>query len=174
MRIIFLDIDGVLNDLNFDSSNPGKFFRPEAVQTLADIVHQTGAKIVLSSTWKHIKDCSKEKYPDAFRQWQQLINTLAVYNLEIFDTTPNINTNRPLEISEWLKTHDDISSWVSIEDDFPPKDYAKYGYENHLFRTEYFVPPNYIGGLKTEHIPQILQMFEEQEQGGHENYGEKV
>lgn len=162
MRIIFLDIDGVLNDINLEK---GKLFRQKAVQVLADIVHQSDATIVLSSTWKRIKDYSEEKYPDAYHMWQELVNTLAQYGMEIFDVTPDRKGDRPLEIVEWLKIHENlnISSWVSIDDDFSLEDYAKYGVEDHLFRTHFFVCKDDIGGLVPEHIPKILRMFEEHE-----------
>ena len=58
--IIFLDIDGVLNTeqwhLNEGQNAPqdqyGDAFDPEAVANLALIIAETGAEIVLSSTWK--------------------------------------------------------------------------------------------------------------------------
>ena len=68
MRIIFLDIDGVLNSEEwFDSEEyiSNKYIEingmscnneinEEFVKNLKDIVEHTGAEIVLCSTWRHI------------------------------------------------------------------------------------------------------------------------
>ena len=62
-KIIFIDIDGVLNterhheycdknDLN-NSDDYGYLFDPMAVKNLARIVNETGADIVISSSWKY-------------------------------------------------------------------------------------------------------------------------
>lgn len=52
MKIIFLDIDGVLN-VNFNGRDKyGRIFHPNFVDNLRDIINRTGAKIVISSTWK--------------------------------------------------------------------------------------------------------------------------
>ena len=48
VKVIFLDVDGVLNHNETD----GKF-EDDCVKALKDIVHRTGAKIVLSSTWRY-------------------------------------------------------------------------------------------------------------------------
>lgn len=52
MKVIFLDIDGVLN-VGFNGKDEyGHLFYPEFVDNLARIVRETGAKIVISSTWR--------------------------------------------------------------------------------------------------------------------------
>ncbi|CAL9975594.1 hypothetical protein VPHK567_0197 [Vibrio phage K567] len=61
MKIIFLDIDGVLNnaldaDEHKDVELRGEyqgFYSPRCVLLLNEIVQKTNAKIVLSSTWRH-------------------------------------------------------------------------------------------------------------------------
>lgn len=47
MKIIFLDIDGVLN-----RHGDGKDFEPECVANLNRVLTATGAKLVISSTWR--------------------------------------------------------------------------------------------------------------------------
>jgi hypothetical protein len=58
MKILFLDIDGVLC-INFTKGTPhrntdkyGDYFDPLCVQSLKQIIDQTGASIVISSTWR--------------------------------------------------------------------------------------------------------------------------
>lgn len=54
MKLIFLDFDGVLNSLPFLASEPGRMDRldPAAVVRLNAIVARSGAKVVISSTWR--------------------------------------------------------------------------------------------------------------------------
>ena len=52
-KILFLDIDGVLNTGSHLSQDKyGDGFNPKAVANLAKIVDATGADIVISSSWK--------------------------------------------------------------------------------------------------------------------------
>lgn len=52
MKIIFLDIDGVLNVYPQGHDEYGAIFHPHLVENLKLILDQTGAKIVVSSTWR--------------------------------------------------------------------------------------------------------------------------
>ncbi len=51
-RIIFLDIDGVLNVCYQERDEYGRLFHPEFVDNLKRIIDATGAKIVCSSSWR--------------------------------------------------------------------------------------------------------------------------
>jgi len=52
MKIIFLDIDGVLNVIPQGRDKYGMIFHPEFVENLKYIIEQTNAKIVISSSWR--------------------------------------------------------------------------------------------------------------------------
>jgi len=52
MKVIFLDIDGVLNVMNQERDRYGSLFHPHLVDNLRRLVEETGAKIVISSTWR--------------------------------------------------------------------------------------------------------------------------
>lgn len=52
IKIIFLDIDGVLNVNRRQHDQYGQLFHPEFVDNLKFIVDNTLAKIVISSTWR--------------------------------------------------------------------------------------------------------------------------
>jgi hypothetical protein len=55
MKLIFLDIDGVMNHEYFNDRSRlhrGHAFCPIAVQNLREIIKRTGANIILSSTWR--------------------------------------------------------------------------------------------------------------------------
>jgi hypothetical protein len=51
-KIIFLDIDGVLNVIGQGQDEFGQKFHKEFEDNLGWIVRETGAKIVISSTWR--------------------------------------------------------------------------------------------------------------------------
>ncbi len=129
-KVIFLDIDGVLNTKEWYSKvtndtpkdEYGYAFDPVAVANLDNIIKKTGAVIVISSSWKFYGVTKLKK------MWK-------LRNLpgEIIDITPNtisddilLNANldemklgvcRGNEIKEWLSKHkSEISNYVIIDD----------------------------------------------------------
>ena len=52
MKIIFLDIDGVLNVYCESRDEYGCCFHSHLVENLRILIEQTGAKIVIISTWR--------------------------------------------------------------------------------------------------------------------------
>lgn len=59
MKLIFLDIDGVMNHRNYmvrSKLHQMQEFCPVAVRNLREIIKRTDAKIVISSTWRKFKD----------------------------------------------------------------------------------------------------------------------
>lgn len=52
MKIIFLDFDGVMALMHKDRDEFGSLFHTEFINNLKKIVDNTGAKIVVSSTWR--------------------------------------------------------------------------------------------------------------------------
>lgn len=54
MKIIFLDVDGVLIKLSsFIKTKHTTTFDSEQVKILQDVLEYTGARIVVSSSWRH-------------------------------------------------------------------------------------------------------------------------
>jgi hypothetical protein len=53
MKVIFLDIDGVLNLNHKERDEYGPLFHENFVNNLDLIIQETGAKIVISSTWRY-------------------------------------------------------------------------------------------------------------------------
>ena len=59
MKVIFLDVDGVLNSNDWLENNRVRkenSVNPEKVKLLAEIVQNTNAEVVLSSTWRYIPE----------------------------------------------------------------------------------------------------------------------
>lgn len=159
MRVIFLDIDGVLNSQEFfQNRQPTQGLNEideEKVKLLQQIVQATNAKIVLTSTWRI--------YDKADKVYQHLVDVLAKYDLSIFDCTPWINEDRPHEIAVWLSmwnalrdVHEHIFGFVSLDDDFTVKQYAKYGMQHQLIKTTFYGKQ---GGLQPEHVQQAIDIL---------------
>lgn len=122
MKVIFLDIDGVLNHsaLNhtrelFDEINDIKYdamhmLSSKCISRLNDITDETGAKLVISSTWRKYEDVD-----------DMLIK--AGVTGEIIGHTPVLNflgAYRGNEIQVWINSNikkDDDFNYVILDDD---------------------------------------------------------
>lgn len=64
IKVIFLDVDGVLNSRNTTRRTAGgyTFIGSRQVSRLRHIVRQTGAKVVLSSDWRYDRDDPKGQF----------------------------------------------------------------------------------------------------------------
>lgn len=129
-KIIFLDIDGVLNtqywytqtDRNTPKDKYGYAFDPNAVANLKRIVEETGADIVISSSWKcmglsQMEDMWEDRNlpgiivgitPNSISDEMLLVSDID--SVELFHI-------RGEEIKEWLTTHGKkVSHYVIIDD----------------------------------------------------------
>ena len=120
-NVIFLDIDGVLN--KDDYLNPGEIHE-DKVALLADIVRETKAEIVLTSSWRHHVSAWITN-PESCRQdvkepVERLMSLFAGYGLTIADMTDTLYTGpdaRPLEIRTWLTRRSKVLNFVILDDD---------------------------------------------------------
>lgn len=115
-KIIFLDIDGVLNSSEFNDIyrelfviDPVEYDILDSgpIILVSDIVFNTGAEVVLSSSWREDEDA-------VWRAEQQL----ARYGVEIVDQTPLFgrNARRDDEINAWLDQHPEVTNYVILDD----------------------------------------------------------
>ena len=105
MKIIFLDVDGVLNSVQDRFST--KLETRKHILFLRHIVNKADAEIVLSSSWRICGLLPK------------LCRILREYNLRISDITPYIldGASRGREIRAWLDDHTGIESFVILDDE---------------------------------------------------------
>lgn len=117
MKVIFLDIDGVVNCWNTKERAPSKVIGVEQrlIAYIKEIVDATGAKIVLSSTWR--KDWAFDLMNG--KDWYYLRDEFAKQGLYFLDYTPSRrDSHRGEEIKEWLvSTGYDVTSYVIIDDE---------------------------------------------------------
>ncbi len=118
MKIIFLDFDGVMDTAYYDHvlSKEGKpgcdeygcIFDPNCVKNLKHIIDETGADIVVTSSWKYLMS-----YQDFLKMWE-------ARNLPGFVTdvtpVPVERRNRGDEIDTWLEECKTECQYVIIDD----------------------------------------------------------
>ena len=151
-NIIFLDIDGVLNNMAYYETygHDSPEIEERALKILAKIYKDSDCRIVLSSSWREL---DKTDNKPAHSMYLYLLDCLKRYDMEIIDKTPYIHYDRPKEIAEWLKSHKkEFKNFIILDDDFSPKEYEKYGLQKHLIHTIYFTHDITKGGLQEKHI----------------------
>lgn len=151
MRIIFLDIDGVLN-CSDSKSRCGSFIGIDnkKVKLLKQIVYETGAKIVLSSSWRIGWDKNSELCDS---HGVYLNNKLRKSNLFILDRTKSLSY-RGEEIKQWIDSHN-VEEWVVLDDEIF-RDYKELGILEHLVKTTFY---DEGGGLRDEHVKQAIKIL---------------
>jgi len=151
MKVIFLDIDGVLNNKDitcFHKGRPGEYaygvftgedyFDPKCVACLNKIIQVTGAKLVISSSWRLLFD----------------IETLSGFFVsqkiegKIIDYTDRFGGERGHEIQAWLTAHPEVESFVILDDD---SDMA------HLL--PYHIKTGWEKGLEEHHVNVAIDML---------------
>lgn len=122
MKIIFLDIDGVLN--NYTTMGMDRYINkpliegtgfhdhlsPYTLRLLNDIIKATNAKVVISSVWR---------YGETIQRLQKLLDYYG-FKGQIIGKTPSLSSSeRGYEIQKWLddNVNLNIESFVIIDDD---------------------------------------------------------
>ena len=151
MKIIFLDIDGVLNSKVYDreSTTEDGNIDKTRLPLVKRIVDETGAKIVLSTTWR--KHWVRE-YACLDKTGKQLVDTLREAGLEIYDKTPyHERYDRPGEIREWLDEHGgEVEAFVILDDAFGFGDLS-----DNLVKTD----PGIGRGLMEKHVEKAIAIL---------------
>lgn len=171
MKVIFLDVDGVLRHDFYEGTKEDYGIDPEKLKLLKEIIDKTKAKIVLSSTWRRgIDQTGKIRISELY---YILEKKLKKYNIEIYSEIPkpvNIGDNpensisigeliadddddndRAEYIAMWLRLYPEVESFV-ILDDFGG--WKKYNLEEHVVRTS-----QYNGGLLPEHVEEAINIL---------------
>lgn len=157
MKIVFLDIDGVLNSESFWSDKTqGARYReavangcskteqlalanidPKAVDLLNKILEETDAELVISSTW---------------RTHLELPEILAFMGVkkQIYSVTPTtLKRHRGTEIQMWLDCHPDIDNYIILDDDSDMLNKQL----NHFIHT------SWKNGLTLDHVDKAIKIL---------------
>ena len=136
MKVLFLDVDGVITHQHYKNKER-EGLDPEKIKLIARIVKDTGAFVVLSSSWRLSYDRKTEK-----KDWDYILleKCLGDEGVSIYDITTRIpfsdslgwRRTRPLEILDWVVEHK-VNSFVILDDD--NWDFARYGLDKHWIHT---------------------------------------
>lgn len=160
MKLIFLDVDGVLNNRKaFKKGKQDGFphgpclvWDPDCINRLNNIIEKTGAKIVVSSTWR--------LYNDAYKV---LTEVMGIKGEFIGCTPDHIRRPHPSsrggEINEWLTLEKlEKSPFVILDDD---SDMDKYMNKLVLTDTE--------AGLQDREMNKAIEMLNDDSMSKYKN-----
>lgn len=140
MKVLFVDIDGVLNNLHF-LIKKGRFSEIDGKKLflLKEIVDKTGAEIVLTSSW---------------RNDPSLDLLFADVGLTIYDRTKDKKGQRGEEIDDWLSSHE-VENYVILDDEC--SDYTEEQMKHAIITKECFsqdlrAEVDYYEGLQEKHV----------------------
>lgn len=153
MKVIFLDIDGVLNSRAYDRQrnwNEQTDIDETRLPLVKEIVERTGAVIVLSSTWREHWNADPRLCDG---DGVYINETFKKFGLEIYDKTPDIGryAERYDEIKTWLSSQDGVTGFVIIDD-------YRYGWKElgaNFVKTN----PNFGLGLEREHVEKAVEIL---------------
>ena len=122
-KIIFLDVDGVLNyeeqrqiELRSGRSIDFKNIRlcKRALRLIGKLCEETQAKVVIESSWRKHK--TNGRYSNLRTQLRKIAG------VEIFSETPiSKEDDKEIEIEQWLKENSNIENYVIIDDNYMEK-----------------------------------------------------
>lgn len=149
MKIIFLDIDGVLNSAKYDRARSDTDGNIDATRLplLKQLVDATGAEIVLTSTWRKLWERDESQNTETGKELNRIF---ASVGLKIFDKTP-ISGFRKDEVLAWLNANPDATRFCII-DDMP------FGWgelSEHFVKTD----PLIGYGLEQQHIDKAVKIL---------------
>jgi len=137
MKVIFLDIDGVLNDAPTIMEKDDDLPAEPHLSCLKQIVDATGAEIVLSSTWRLFPASRND-----------VRNKLKTVGLQFVDRTKELR-DRDTEIREWLDRHPEVTNYVILDDEV----------EFSAELTAHQVITTFYEGLLEKHVPYAIEIL---------------
>lgn len=160
-RVLFLDIDGVLNSNFWNNSHQreisdGTLIDEEKIKILALLVKKTNAKIILHSGWRFWFD---DELKPLRTEAKRLAELLSKEGLSVSGLTPDLTTEeirrtkkfslvKADEILSWLKLHNDVTEWVVLDD----LDLHNAQIEQHQVKTDQTIGLTYEDIEKAEKI----------------------
>lgn len=111
MKVLFLDIDGVVNCARTTQRHRGFIgIDPYMAFLVGKIQLDTDCKVVLSSTWRVGKDSRDEVR-------QQVVDFIDVTPSSWYDKEANHHSTRGEEIQKWLDVHPEVTKYAILDDD---------------------------------------------------------
>ena len=145
MKVIFVDVDGVLNSDDFiDSVKGSQDIDIKTIRLLKNAVNETGAKIVMDTSFRYTKSFLK-------------VQEMLLQNGILFDKTPFIDNERGKEIKQYLAEHKDIEDYILLDDViFPEFDDELL---EHLIKMDDTNSRGIGKGLQEKDVEEIIRRF---------------
>ena len=144
-KVIFLDIDGVLNSNFWNEShqreiNDGTLIDESKIKLLCKLIKDTDAQIILHSGWKYWFDSDLKPLRKEAENLRALLEKegVTIAGVTPDHATDEIRKSRKFslvkagEILEWLAQHKDVDKWVVLDD----LDLHNADVEKHQVRTD--------------------------------------
>jgi hypothetical protein len=161
-KVIFLDIDGVLNSRKwfkeaYSNGAPKPKFQidPKTIKLLNHIIYKTGAKIVISSTWRAGREV----------EWFNWMFNQFGLNGIVIGKTPHINHDKVI-IPRGIEIMDFYGRFYSHPGHFKEHPSRLYSYvildddDDMLYeQKDNFVQTNFETGLMGYHVPKIIEIL---------------
>ena len=143
-RIIFLDIDGVLNNLGsvIGLGDPSHHLDPVSVGLMTRLCEEAGASIVISSSWRIGR--TVESLKDEF-------DKLGAHKLadRFMDRTKDFQAIRGKQIARWIEDNAYTGRYVIVDDDSDMLPEQK----------PYFVHTSWEDGFRAKHYRDALKIL---------------
>ena len=156
MNIIFLDVDGVLNNWKDAKEHYERTKKPywcydwpfskKSMKELRKLIKQTNAKLVLSSTWRNDK-IGRKKFKKALRKYR--------IEYALIGYTKYLDGKRELEIQTYLKKLNKKVNFIILDDN----EYYFEELKDHLILI------NSWEGFNEEDTKKSIQLLKKQQRG---------
>lgn len=134
--ILFLDVDGVLNGKDTGDQVEGcPGIEDRKVRLVRWILERTGARLVLTSSWKGQWLAYREGEKEPFGQ--RLSDALDACGIAVTGITSDEMDDRGAGIREYLRQAGEEDAPFAVLDDTEFSDFASLGILPHLVKTDY-------------------------------------
>lgn len=149
MKVLFLDIDGVLNGNHFWHEKNIYAIDPKCMERLNEIIWQTGAAIVVSSSWRYLV-LNGDMTPAGFGYMLRthgLTSQAKVIGVTREDADSDDDL-RSTQIRDWMKVSEELIQSYVVIDDLPLQ-----GFGSRFIQTDSVV------GLTDENAEQAIAIL---------------
>lgn len=144
MKIVFCDIDGVLNSIIGSKENGIVSIEPDKLVLLKQLLDETGAELVITSKARFIKQIHEDR-----------LNVIKEYGIKIRDSFDGVLTNRSkaIECLGYLQNKcDDLDNVLILDDnDDDFRDFFKHN----------FIKVNPVTGLTQKDVDEGISILGE-------------
>ncbi len=135
MKVLFLDIDGVVNKMeNYDrSKNMGPYPIDSYCAFLVGRIQlQTGCEVVLSSSWRN--------HPEGVQNVSERV-------IRLLDKTPYLPGIRGDEVQAWLDKYPEFDKYAILDDDM----------DFYVYQAPHFFKTTFKDGLTDEIAEAVIE-----------------